>query len=363
MKTLYLGPIHPGSTARHRADALRRLGLDLHHCEMRSSWLRYRILAKINFQTGNRLLQFQVRRTLQRALQGGSFDLCWIDGGGEIGPAAMNLLRRGCRRILVYNHDDPFGSRDGRKWDLFRRCVPMQDHLVVVRQENIEEAFARGCPQVIHVFRPYDPVAHAPFPPTEDLSGWASEVAFVGTWMPERGPFMKALIEAGLPLSIWGDRWQKAKEWPTIARSWRGPGLLHRDYVRGVQGSRIALGLLSKGNRDLHTQRSAEVPFIGGAVLCAERTPEHERLYADGVEAVFWSSAEECVLRCRELLADEPRRRAMAEAARQRVMAWRLSNDEVMAAILRVTQGLPPDHPLVEVHPAPARSGQSPARA
>ena len=96
---------------------------------------------------------------------------------------------------------------------------------------------------------------------------------------------------------------------------------------------------MSKGNRDLHTTRSAEVPFIGTPAFCGERTSEHTFLFTEGIEAVFWNNAEECASQCRGLLAQPARIAQMAEAARRRIIAHRLSNDEVLqhcVEILRV---------------------------
>ena len=97
-------------------------------------------------------------------------------------------------------------------------------------------------------------------------------------------------------------------------------------------------GLLSKGNRDLHTTRSAEVPHLGG-VFCAERTREHEALYLDGKEAVFWSDAAECAAACKALLDDAPLRRSMAAAGRVRCIANGTLNETVAEQVLqRVAQ-------------------------
>ena len=78
--------------------------------------------------------------------------------------------------------------------------------------------------------------------------------------------------------SFYGDRWQKAPEWPVIKNIWRGPGLVGQDYVEAIQSAKICLGLLSKQNRDQHTMRSVEIPYIS-SVLCAERTEEHLAMY------------------------------------------------------------------------------------
>ena len=84
----------------------------------------------------------------------------------------------------------------------------------------------------------------------------------------------------------------------------KGQTLKGKDYISAIQGSKICLGLLSKGNRDLHTTRTFEIPFIG-SLLCAERTSEHLELFDENLEAVFWNSAEECAEKCKELLKNQ----------------------------------------------------------
>jgi spore maturation protein CgeB len=197
------------------------------------------------------------------------------------------------------------------------------------------EAKQVGAPRVLHVHMSFDEIAHAP----RDLSGfdrtkWKSEVLFVGTWMPERGPFLARLVELGVPLTIRGNRWSKAKEWPLLENFWQGPGIYDdEDYAKAIQCAKVSLGLLSKGNRDQHTQRSMEIPFLQG-LLCAERTREHESLYREDEEAVFWSSAAECADKCTYLLGNETVRQHIAERGRARALKNQTSNQSVMAAIL-----------------------------
>jgi len=104
--------------------------------------------------------------------------------------------------------------------------------------------------------------------------------------------------------------------------------------VAAIQGAKLCLGLLSKENRDLHTQRSAEIPYAGG-LFCAERTSEHRQLYTEGAEAVFWSDAEECIQACRRLLADEPLRERIRIAGMHRIRALGLGNESICRQILQ----------------------------
>jgi hypothetical protein len=310
----------------------------------------HRVVVGFNVRTGFRLFAPWVGARLQAAINAQlqaarrrKVDLVWVDGCPELPVSFYRGLQSTGFHVVNYNVDDPFGRRDRRKWDLYLAAVPFHDLTVVVREENVAEAKQRGARRVLRVYRSYDPVAHAPVALTgDDHRLWDSEVVFVGAWMPERGPFMKRLLELGVPLTIYGHSWEKASEWARLRPAWRGPAIYGTDYVKAIQCSKIALGLLSKGNRDLHTTRSTEVPFIGGAVFCAEGTPEHSFLFKEGTEAAFWSDAGECARCCKELLSDAPRRQRMADAARRRIVAHQLSNDEVLATILSQVLPVPP---------------------
>ena len=277
---------------------------------------------------------------LKRQVAGQSFDLIWVNCGSELGPSAYRFLRKVGTQIVHYQNDDPFGGRDGRKWNGYLNSLKYIDLAVVVRPPNVEEALVAGAKRVHRVYMSYDPVAHAPVEPTQDeIQKWSAEVSFIGTWMPERGPFMARLIELGVPLTIRGNWWKNTPEWEQIKTAWEGPAIFGREYILSLQLSKVTLGLLSKGNRDLHTQRSCEVPYIGGAAFCAERTVEHETMYVEGEEAEFWSTPEECAEKCFQLLQDPVKRKAMVVDAKVKVVGATLSNDEVLASILEHIDG------------------------
>jgi len=334
MNILYIGEDQPGCTCAHRADALRRLGHSVLHVNPRHLIPKGKVGPSLGRRTGYRIWQPLIRRHLRKSISGYSYEVLWVDCGAEISPSMLKELTRNGAKSINYNHDDPFGTRDGRKWDLYRKCVPDYDQLVVVREENVREARQLGARNVVRVFRPYDPVAHAPFIETAaDRMKWESDVVFVGNWMPERGPFMARLLELGVPLTIYGTEWEKVRGLPGVSKIVRS-GVFGADYVKVIQYAKVALGLLSKGNRDLHTTRSSEIPFIGGAAFCAERTTEHEKMYKEGEQAVFWLTPEECATVCRRVLANEESRAVMAGNARRRIEELGLSNDQMCTNIL-----------------------------
>jgi len=362
MRILYLGVLDAGSTSAHRARALERLGHVVEAVDM-YDLLGFgrmgRISKAVHYRSGCILLQRKARRAVERLIRKQDhFDIAWINSGEFLGPGAMRALRQLTNRICLYNNDDPTGRRDGNKWLSLRRALAGYDYSAVLRDVNVTEFLARGGRNIIRVWMSYDEVVHRPLEAGEQIPGYESKVAFIGTWMPERGPFMLELVRAGIPLSIWGDRWHKAPEWPQLRASWRGGAIYNRDYVKAVTGTKICLGLLSKGNRDLHTRRSVEVPYIGG-LFCAERTPEHLAMYREGEEAVFWNDAKECAKICRELLDDENRRETIRKAGMRRVRELRLGNENVCQEILDFMAGMEttprPWHPANEINASGAR--------
>lgn len=329
---LYLGPV--SGTCLDRANALRRLGHEVEHLDLRELLPRTPWVDRITWRLGGDWFAPLLRRPLAAALQGKRFDLCHVDGGEWVNPAVLQLLRQHAGRVINYSIDDPFGPRDGARFRAFRQAVPHYDLIAVVREENVAEARALGARRVTRIYRSADEVSHAPRPITqESAERWASKVLFLGTWFPERGPFLLDLIRHGVPLTIRGPNWHKAPEWAALQPHWRGGAIGGDDYALAIQCAKLNLGLLSKDNRDLHTTRSLEIPALG-AVLCAERTSEHVAMYEEGREAVFWRDARECAEVCARLLADDAQCQAMAAAGHRRLRANGHYNEVIMGSLI-----------------------------
>ncbi len=335
MNILFLGDDNPHGSARQRAQALEQLGHRVWHINPQRALRPSRVLGKIHYLTGYTLATGGIARFVLNESRGQQFDLAWVDGGAQVSRELVTALHQQCRRVVNYNLDDPTGRRDGNFWRTFKRALPAYDLAVVVRDESFHEYRQRGARNVLQVFRGYDEVAHAPAPlSAADAAKWGAQVVFVGTWMPERGGFLAQLVSAGIPLTIYGNRWEKAREWRLLQPALRDTAVVGADYVKAIQYAHVSLGLLSRGNRDRHTQRSAEIPFIGG-LFCAERTSEHAKMYCERAEAVFWSDASECVDKCRWLLANPTARRAIAAAGQRRARELGLANTATLERILR----------------------------
>jgi spore maturation protein CgeB len=338
LSILYLGT--QAGTCLDRANALRRLGHDVEHIDLRTFLPKTSWTDRITWRFGGYMFAPMIIKGLSKEFNKFSnhqFDLCYVDGGEWVTPKVISMLRTYSKKIINYNIDDPFGPRDGRRYSAYRSSQPYYDLSVVMRAINFEEAKKFGAKSILRVYMSADEFAHSPRSlSNNDHQAWGSEVLFLGTWFPERGPFLLKLIDLGVPLTIRGANWQQSPEWSKLKNYWKGGNITGDDYAKAIQCAKVNLGLLSKENRDLHTTRSLEIPALGG-LLCAERTSEHVLMYEEGKEAVFWNGAEECAEICREALSDDNHRQAIAKAGNLRVKKNKHYNEDVLMQILAAT--------------------------
>jgi hypothetical protein len=335
---LYFGSNLPSSTSRHRADALRRLGSQVTVVDMEAllgathRWLKF-----LDYRMGYRWLQ----RGLLRAVKVATVDaglrpnLIWIDSGELFGTLVLRWLAVlfPCP-IVLYSLDDPTGSRDRLRFQNLRTALPHYSLCVFVRQETSLEALALGAPRVLTVHRSYDEIHHC-LPHSASAPVVKQIVSFIGTMIPgeARDCFLLALLKVGLPLRLFGNRWQRSRYWPLLRSIYQGPGLCGYAYSKALGSAAVVLGLLSHQNRDLITQRSLEAPACGG-LLCAELTSEHQLLYEQDHAAVFWSSIDECIEQCQRLLAEPQRSASIRAAGQHQVRRLGVGNEDVCRQIL-----------------------------
>lgn len=340
MNVLYIGELGSHTTSRHRCDALQRLGHHVKSWDPSLSLAGHRfskLMAKIHYRTGYRACQHNVMINFKSFLAGclTDFDVCWVNGGELFGSTLIDLARSRCRKIILYNNDDPTGRRDGRRFDQVLRNIGKYDLCATVRNCTAGDFSALGAKNVLRVMMSYDEVCHSRINPKEINPKFHSDIAFIGTWMrgENRDLFLCDLIEAGLNVAIWGNRWDRSPVWHKLTEFYRGAALTGNDYCAAIGGAKICLGMLSKGNRDEHTTRSFEIPYAGG-LLCAERTAEHLSLFEEGEEAVFWGSSGECVVSCNFLLSDDSLREKIRMRGLEKVRNLGVGNEDVCGQIL-----------------------------
>lgn len=349
MRIAYLGDTRPASTAYQRSLALERLG---HRVERFDPWLAFqgRRPGRLAYHSGYRWLQKPYQRALrdwferqrdadQQAQH--DWNLVWVDSGEWFAAATVTALKaRSGAPLLLYHVDDGTARRDQRRFASLRNALPVYDLCVTVRFSTELEMRALGARRTLRVWMSHDELVHGtgePLPP-QPLGGdpsLAAQIAFIGTRIPGEGrdTLLRGLQKAGLPLALWGSRWTTSRHWWHLRRSYRGDFIAGADLRAAMSLPAACLGLLSHGNRDLHTTRSFEIPAAGG-LLCAQRTSEHALLYDDGEEAALWGDADECLQSCRRILADPAAAACIRRAGRERLHRHGIGNEDICRQIL-----------------------------
>jgi spore maturation protein CgeB len=224
-------------------------------------------------------------------------------------------------RFVSFQDDNPFGSRPGERlrWHYFLEAIPHYHLHFLKRQSDVLEFQCRGARRT-QIFRHgfYAPLFR-PISPADIPSALRQDVSFVGTPLDHRtSAISDLLIRHRVPLRVYGGRWSRTLVYHRRRKSFRPPALAE-DYVKVICASRISLGFVSSSNHDEYTMRTFEIPACRGFLL-AERTPTHQELFAEGKEAEFFSSTEECADKIRFYLKQEPLRARIADKGHRRCL-------------------------------------------
>jgi len=241
----------------------------------------------------------------------------WLD------PAIVERMQLHGVRVALYNNDDPFGpDRTNRRWRKFQAIIPAANVCFVYRDVNVSEFSSAGARQV-HVLRSaFDPTVHRPVALSEaERKKYGADVVFIGHCEGDsRLDFMDSLLQSDLRVGLYGTGWERF----ATGRSWRDRlpiGPLYGDaYVKAIAAAKIALVFLSNRNRDDYTRRCFEIPAIGTLML-APRTDTLLKMFKEGEEAIYFSSAVELVGKARQYSADEAARTKIAGAGHRRCLA------------------------------------------
>jgi hypothetical protein len=206
----------------------------------------------------------------------------------------------------IGQHAAPLPRADLSRYDLILSSLPNQvAHFrgLGIRAEWQPLAFD---PRALDALGPIEPV---------------HDVGFLGQVTPDHGrraDFLRSLAR-DLPIDFWGDA-----DWagdPPDSAHWRP----HRplwglDLLRGLRACRIALNThIDAAGDHANNLRLYEATGVG-SLLLTDAKADLARLFEPGVEVETYRDAVEAAAKIRALLAEEPRRRAIAEAGQRRTL-------------------------------------------
>ena len=314
MKILYVGDLWHGSTAAHRLNAMKEIG----DCDAIDSTIRFNsklihllhwVSVKVKYHWDITGVNTDILRSIQQTV----YDVVWIDKGLHIYPSVLKRIKSEYPNsfLVSYSPDDMFNPANQSHWYL--KSIPTYDLHVSTKSYNVRELKNTGARDVYFVDKSYAPEVHHKMELTDaEWAQWGCDVGFIGSWEEDRDRLIHHLADQGITVTVKGSAWKKrSAPHPHIAvlpsEYWG------TDYAKVINATKINLCFLKKANRDLQTARSIEIPACGGFML-AERTLEHQRLFEEDKEAVFFSTKEELANKVKYYVHHDTDRRLIADA-------------------------------------------------
>lgn len=345
MTILFSGPLTPGSTTLQRFRALSDLGHDVEGVNTYEApkstdplWLIERAAARV-YRLGSPFRPTTVDRAGANAgilerLRHKEVDALWIEKGVTIEASTLSDARRlrPSMRILGYAPDDMAARHNHSRQ--FIEQLPFYDVFFTTKSFNVAELSALGCPRVCFINNHYDPHTHRPVSVTErERQTLGGPVGFVGTYEDARAKSMAHLAAHGIGPRIYGNGWTRNAKVARLGLRPEGYAQAGDDYAKTICSFDINLNFLRKMNRDQQTARSIEIPACGRLML-SERTEEHEALFEDKREAVFFGSDDELLDLARYYVKRPDECRRIGLAGRERCIRGGYSHQTGLARML-----------------------------
>ena len=329
------------NTCLHRNWALHELGdvTDIDSTKIEGFFDRLRRFLYVRFALPIHFYNPGFNKIIRRAVASTPFDVVWIDKGVYINGSTLKFIKeRQPKCKLIGYSPDNMAERHNQSQN-FLDGLKYYDYYVTTKSYIITDLKRIGARDVIFVNNAYEPKFHKPYVLTKsEKERLGGKIGFIGSWESERCKSILYLAKRGLPVRVWGDsQWAKYSGlYPNLIIEPRG--LFSEDYNKALSAFDISLCFLRKMNFDLQTTRTMEIPACG-SMLVAERTAEHEALFKDRKEAVFFSSNEELYDLCKYYLAHEYERKIIANEGHRRCIEAGYSNKEMIRSVLMKVLG------------------------
>jgi len=263
----------------------------------------------------------RIRRNIIRTVEQEKPDVTLLYQGHYCNKETLEQLRK-ITFVTGYHNDNPFGQKQNMiRYRHFLPSLPLYHGFHVYRECNIEDILKAGVPRVNVLRSYYLPWLDYPRKLSiDELNLWGCDVAFAGHCENDmRLECITKLVHNDIKTRIYGGqrRWKPALQKNIHARIKLLPAVYGEDYRKAICGAKIALSFFSKWNRDQYTRRVFEIPACG-VFLLSERTPVMQELFAEGIEAEFFSSTDECLEKVRFYLNNDAARKQIAQAGYHR---------------------------------------------
>lgn len=263
------------------------------------------------------------------------YDVIWIDKGITIYRETLLYIKEKQPKAVIVSYSPDNMALRHNQSQQYLESIPLYNYIVTTKSYILNDMKRLGAKNVLFVNNAFESRFHHLYDLSkEDYSRLSADVSFVGSYESERCNSLLYLADHGIKVSVWGTgrKWRRYIDYSDnfILHD----GLYSEDYSKSFKASKISLCFLKKMNFDQQTTRSVEIPACGGFML-AERTNEHKALFEEDKEAVYFSSNEELLEKCRYYLKHEEERKTIATLGHKRCIDSDYSNEGMVRHVFQ----------------------------
>jgi spore maturation protein CgeB len=291
-------------------EAVEELGHTLVKFDNRSYRIPGRIRERV--QAIERAELRRINRDLVRVAEDHRPDVFVETGGHRILPSTVDRMRRLSIATALWTIDAP------TEFDSVLRAAPHYDRVVCGGTEAVELLQRSGVESAEWLPFACAPRHHHPVSPTdEDRGRFGNDVAFVGSYYPNRAEALRAV--ADLDLAIWGPGWERLAVDDPLASTVRGGHLSHAEWSRVYSVSKVVIVVHYQDGRTPCFQASPKVfeALACGAFVVVDDQKDVFSLFEDGRHLVRFQGPGDLVEKVRDWLDRPDDRERIASTGRE----------------------------------------------
>jgi hypothetical protein len=251
--------------------------------------------------------------------------------------ATIHKIKEKGSVVTAYCNDDPFSPlRVKGLYRCYKKAIPVYDAHFTYRLRNVDDFIKTGAKHAAHTAPVYIPWRH--YPPEWKIGErekYLSDATFIGHWEKDnRLDDIDALLNEGFKVNLRGGMWDKNCKGRPSEKLIPVKHAFGEEYNKIYEAASAGLCFFSKINRDGLTERTLEIPAVGGVLVC-ERTAEVMQHFKDKEEAFFFSNSIELIQVVQILKKDKELRNKVAKAGRMRLINGRHSIKDRLEDIVK----------------------------
>lgn len=307
MKILIVGSFQYDIYAPSFYNAWKQMGHEVYSIDTnayRNKGVLKSILDKIQGKYHIGIPLFKLNKDIVKAVKEQSPDFVFFYSCWDVFSSTYREIKKTGVKFFTYTNDDPFSRILSKPWcRKFHRSLPLADWNFVYRFKNVDDYNGIGVNN-ISVLMPYF-MRKNNFP--MDLER-TIPIAFMGHWENDgRDEYVKALLDADIPLTIYGDEatWRMSSLYGRLKENgFLQPRKYKEEYNRTINQLLVDLVFLSKLNHDTYTRRCFEIPVTKTCMLC-EYTKDMDKLFPEDECAVYFRNPSDFTKKAKKLI-DHP---------------------------------------------------------